>query len=71
MVAFIIVANVVFLIMRTIDRGRLNLVINEGVHYDLAQDYLSCEETELVLNLWATIVCFVGTNLLILNSSTL
>ena len=70
MIAFITVANTIFLFYRSIDRGRLNLEIGDE-NFDVKEDYLSCEETELIINLWGTIVSFIGTSILLLNSSTL
>ena len=70
MIAFITVANTIFLFYRSIDRGRLNLEIGDE-NFDVKEDYLSCEETELIINLWGTIMSFIGTSILLLNSSTL
>ena len=72
MIAFIVVANTIFLLYRSLDRGRIEIGIGEAEGgSDVRQDYLSCEETELILNIWGTIVCFFGTNLIFLNSSAL
>ena len=68
MIAFIVLSNSLFLAARALDRGRIDLMFES---FDKKQDFLGCEEVELVLSIFATVVAFMGTNLTLIYTSPL
>ena len=69
MIGFIALGNFIFLFLRSLSRGPIELNIVEEEKTRMKQDYLGCEETELLLSGFSTTVCFIGTNLMLLYAS--
>ena len=58
----------VFLFARALNRGKFIVDMGYG---DQTSDFLAAEETELTVTIFALKFSFFGTNLLLLNSSTI
>ena len=69
MIIFTFVALMIFLLARVFNRGKF--MIDMGTLGGETSDYLAAEETELGVTIFALKISFLGTNLLLLNSSTI
>ena len=68
MIIFTFVALMIFLLFRALDRGKFMIDMQTG---DKTSDFLAAEETELTVTLFALKISFLGTNLMLLKSSTI
>ena len=62
MIAAIVFSNSLYLLIRSLNRGQIELTF--GIQ-DHKQDFLGCEETEILLSLFSTLLSFAGANVTI------
>ena len=69
MITFIVVGNLLFLFIRSIRHDTLYMRMDGSSIPDMKQDWMGCEQNNTPREYFTIILSFIGTNLVILNSS--